>query len=162
MKNNNFLVSLNEEGKLELVESSKEISDSYLVKSNNCLSSARILLLNDLYENSVTMSYYAMYNALLSLLFKTGIKCENHSAAILLLKFVYEKADLYEIISKAKKERIDKQYYVTDEKDNVTKQISQKMFEKAEEFIVKIKTEIQKLSNNDIEQLRIRFNELIR
>ena len=84
MKNNNFLIKLKGEGKLELVEISEEIFYAYQEKSKNCLSSAKILLTNNLYENSVTMSYYAMYNSLLSLLFKTGIKCENHTASILL------------------------------------------------------------------------------
>ncbi len=59
--------------KLKLVESSEEIKLSYLEKSDNSLRSAKILHKNNLFENSVSMSYYVMYNSLTSLLFKIGI-----------------------------------------------------------------------------------------
>ena len=85
MKRNKFFDKLRKEGKLELVESSDEICDSYLEKSKNCLTSAKLLLKSYLYENSVNMSYYAMYNSLIAFLFKIGIKSENHSGSILLL-----------------------------------------------------------------------------
>ncbi|MFH1432388.1 MAG: DNA-binding protein, partial [archaeon] len=42
--------------------------------------------------------------------FMTGIKCENHSASIILLKKIYSIDNTK--ISHAKKERIDKQYYI--------------------------------------------------
>src|SRR3989338_649708 len=99
------LDKLKKEGKLELVEPSEEICKSYIEKSDNCLKSAKLLLQHSLYENSVSMSYYAMYNALTALLFKTGIKCENHAGSIILLKKLFGRMDLFKIISFAKKER---------------------------------------------------------
>ena len=113
MKKPSFLDKLKGEGKLELVEPSEEICASYMEKANSCLKSAKLLLENDLFENSISMSYYTMYNSLTALLFRTGIKCENNSASILLLKKLFGMGDLFEIISFAKEERIDKQYYVT-------------------------------------------------
>src|SRR3990167_5527271 len=121
---NKFLNKLKKEGKLELVEPSEDICNSYLGKSANCMKSAKLLLQNNLYENSISMSYYAMYNLLLASLFRIGVKCENHSGSILLLKFVFAENELYGIISAAKTERIDKQYYVTTEKDEITKDIA--------------------------------------
>ncbi len=59
---NTFLKKLKEEKKLELVESSEDICYSYSEKSANCFKSAKLLLQNNLYENSIGMSYYAMYN----------------------------------------------------------------------------------------------------
>ena len=97
---------LKEESKLELVEPSEEICTSYLEKAENCLKSAKLLLQNSLYENSISMSYYVMYNSLTALLFKTGVKCENHAASILLLKKLFDRADLFKAISFAKEERI--------------------------------------------------------
>lgn len=35
------------------------------------------------------MAYYSMYYMVLALLFATGIKCENHSGAIILLERLY-------------------------------------------------------------------------
>ena len=63
-----FLTRLKREGKLSVVEPSEEICSSYLEKADNCLKSASNLLRNDPYENSVSMSYYAMYNSLTALL----------------------------------------------------------------------------------------------
>ena len=77
MKKLSFFEKIKGEGKLELVEPSEDICASYLAKANDCLKSAKLLLENDLFENSISMSYYAMYNSLTALLFRTGIKCEN-------------------------------------------------------------------------------------
>jgi len=93
MKKNNFLSKIKKEEKLELVDSSNEICSSYLEKADNCLASARLLFENNLYENSVSMSYYAMYNSLTALLFRLGIKSENHSGSILLLNLLLDKKD---------------------------------------------------------------------
>ncbi|MBI5797279.1 HEPN domain-containing protein [Candidatus Woesearchaeota archaeon] len=154
---NKFLNKLKNEEKLELAEPSEDICNSYLEKSVNCLKSAQLLLQNNLYENSIGMSYYAMYNQLLALLFRIGIKCENHSASILLLKLLFGKNDLYMLISDAKKERIDKQYYVTEEKDEITKEITDELLNKAEDFVLKMKVVVKNLSNDAIDELREKF-----
>ena len=150
-----FLDKLKKEGKLELVEPSEEICKSYIEKSDNCLKSAKLLLQHSLYENSVSMSYYAMYNALTALLFKTGIKCENHAGSIILLKKLFGRMDLFKIISFAKKERIDKQYYVTD--FVLTKESAEDMAKKSEDFLVKMKLVITELKNEQIKNLREKF-----
>ena len=157
MTRNNFLNKLKIEEKLELVEPSEEICNSYSEKSANCLKSAKLLLQNNLYENSISMSYYAAYNLLIALLFRVGIKCENHSGSILLLKLVFKENELVKFISDAKKERIDKQYYVTTYEDEITEEITIELFEDAENFILKMKLFIKKLNNEYIEELRKGF-----
>ncbi|MBI4155484.1 HEPN domain-containing protein [Candidatus Woesearchaeota archaeon] len=154
---NKFLNKLKKEEKLGLIEPSEEIQDSYSEKSANCLKSAKLLLRNNLYENSIGMSYYVMYNLLLALLFRVGIKCENHGGSILLLKLLFEKDELYKLISDAKKERIDKQYYVTTEKDEITKEIAEELLNNAEDFVLKMKLVIKNLSNDSIDDLREKF-----
>ena len=151
---NNFLNKLKKEQKLELVEPSEEICNSYSNKSVNSLKSAKLLLQNNLYENSVGQSYYAMYNQLTALLFRVGIKCENHAGSILLLKLLFDKEELFNLISDAKKERIDKQYYVTTEKDDVTKDIADELLKNAEDFVLKIKVIIKTLGNDDLTEIR--------
>ena len=158
MKKLSFLDKLKGEGKLELVEPSEEICASYVEKANDCLKSAKLLSENDLFENSISMSYYAMYNSLTALLFRTGVKCENHSGSILLLKKLLGKDDLFEMISFAKEERIDKQYYVTSEQNfTITKESAQDMVSKAENFLVQMKLLITNLENKRIEQVRENF-----
>ncbi|MBS7657086.1 HEPN domain-containing protein [Candidatus Bathyarchaeota archaeon] len=154
MKKSSFLSKLKKEGKLELVEPSEEICASYLEKADNCLKSAKLLLENNLYENSISMSYYVMYNSLTALLFKTGIKCENHTGSILLFKKLFGKIDLFKAISFAKKERIDKQYYVD---FTVTKMSARDLLKNAEDFLVKIKLLIKNLNTEEIEKLREKF-----
>lgn len=158
MKKPSFLRKLKKEGKLELVEHSEEICRSYTEKADNCLKSAKLLLQHNLYENSVSMSYYTMYNLLTALLFKCGMKCENHAASIILFKRLFGRADLFKIISFAKEERIDKQYYVTSEKDFVlTKEATEDMLKMAEDFLVKMKLLTAELKNEQIVNLRERF-----
>lgn len=154
---NKFLNKLKKDGKLELVEPSEDICDSYSEKSANCLKSAKLLLQNNLYENSIGMSYYAMYNPLLALLFRVGIKCENHGGSILLLRLLFTEEELYKLISDAKKERIDKQYYVTTEKDEITQEIAEELSNNAESFILKMKLVIKNLNNDRIDELRKKF-----
>ena len=103
------------------------------------------------------MSYYAMYNLLLALLFRVGIKCENHGGSILLLRLLFEEDELYKLIYDAKKKRIDKQYYVTTEKDEITKEIAEELFNNAEEFVLKMKLVIKNLSNDSIDETRKKF-----
>jgi len=87
------------------------------------------LLQSNHMEESVSMAYYSMYYLLTSLLFRTGIKCENHAASIILL------TELFGIdnakISFAKRERIDKQYYVDFQ---ITKEEAQDIIKIAEEI----------------------------
>ncbi len=162
MKELIFLKKLKRKGIIELVESSEEMKSSYLIKAENCLKSAKILFQSQLYENSTSEAYYCMYNSLLSLLFKIGIKSENHSASIILFDKLFGDKDLVKIISWAKGERIDKQYYVeTQQMVKVTKESCNEMMLKAEDFLVRIKLLIEELSNEKINSARDSFMNLL-
>lgn len=161
MKRNNFLNKLKKEERLELVEPSEDIQNSYSEKSSNCLESSKLLLQNNLFENSIGMSYYAMYNLLLAVLFRVGIKCENHAGSILLLKLLFNENDLFKLIFDAKKERIDKQYYVTTEKDEITKDIAEELLKDAEDFVLKMKLIIKNLNNEYIDEVKEKFEILV-
>lgn len=158
MKKPSFLSRLKADGKLGLVEPSADIRNSYLGKADDCLKSARLLLQNDLYENSISMSYYTMYNSLLALLFETGIKSENHAGSILVFKFLFKRKDLFDIISKAKEERIDTQYYVaTKSSAGLTKDSASDMLSNAENFSVQVRLIINNLKGEEIKSLRTDF-----
>ncbi|MBA3064517.1 HEPN domain-containing protein [Candidatus Woesearchaeota archaeon] len=152
MKKISFLVKLFNEGKLQLVDPSEEIKQSYLKKSESNLVSAKILLENNKLEESVSLVYYSMYHILTALLFKAGIKCENHSASIILLKelFSVDNSDIFF----AKKERIDKQYY-TD--FNITNQEILEAIRIAENFNKRLLDFISKLDNQKIKEYREKF-----
>ena len=152
-----FLLKLKKEEKLQLVEPSEEICESYIVKASDCLTSAKLLQENGLYENSITLSYYAMYNALTSLLSKTGIKSENHTASITLLKIIFDKEGLHNTIIQAKEERIDKQYYVTTEEGSPNLEEAEKLTKSAEKFLLQIQLLLKEINNIEITQIRQKF-----
>jgi uncharacterized protein (UPF0332 family) len=158
MKKLTFLKKLKRKGTIELVEPSEEMKLSYLIKAENCFKSARILFQNQIYENSTSEAYYCMYNSLLALLFRIGIKSENHSASIILFNDLIGNKELSKIISWAKEERIEKQYYVeTRQMIKVTKESCNEMISKTEDFLVKMKLLINELSNEKINSIRNSF-----
>ena len=152
-----FLVKLFSENKLKLIEQSEEIKNSYIEKSESNLISSKILLKNDLLEESVALTYYSMYNLVISLLFAIGIKCENHSAGAILLKKIFEQDN--SVLIKAKKERIDKQYY-TD--FSVTKEEVENGIVSAESFNRDLKSFISRLNSTKIKIYRNKFKELLK
>lgn len=156
MKKQGFFVKLHQEGKLQLVEPSEEITESYLTKSDSHLESAKLLLNNDRLEECVSLIYYSMYYSVLALFFRTGIKCENHSASIILLKEVFNIDNM--VISYAKKERIDKQYYVD---FSIAKDEVEELILSAEIFNSKILDFIEKINNEMIERLRSNMEKLL-
>lgn len=104
------------------------------------------------------MSYYAMYNSLTALLFKVGVKCENHSGSIILFKNLFGRMDLHKTIKFAKKERVDKQYYVD---FILTKESAVDLIKKAEDFLVKMKLIIKNMGNEDIQKLREKLKDIL-
>ncbi len=161
MTNIQFLSKLKREGKIEEVECSPEISQAYIAKAENCLKAARILLKEKLYENSVTDSYYAMYNACLSLLFRCGIKSENHTATILLLDIVFGLTEVYRMVSSAKRERIDKQYYIdTAENEILSEDTAQHMIQEAEQVVLQLRVVEDQLTSQKIKIYQMKYRAL--
>lgn len=156
MKEINFLNKLLREKKIEIIEPSEEIKLSYIKKSESNLDSSKILLKNNKLEESITFTYYSMYHMLTALLYKTGIKCENHAGSILLMKLLFEMDNSG--IFNAKKERIDKQYY-TDFK--ITKEEISLAIKDTEKFNSLIFDFISKLTNEKITEYRGKFKELL-
>lgn len=161
MKDLDFLNKLKNEEKLELVDPSENLAESYEKKSRDCLLSAKILLKNNLFENSIGEAYYSIYNSTQSLLFKCGIKCENHSASILLLKYLFDLEKLYVLSSKAKEERIDKQYYTRSTQTSpATKNSCQELIKMSEKFILEINNYKLNLKIINITKIREKFEYL--
>ncbi len=149
MTGQNFLSKLSREGKIRIVEPSVHVREAYLKKSESYLISAKILFENRRLEETVSMAYYSMYYMVLALLFQTGIKCENHSGAVILLENLYG-IDSSRIVA-AKRDRIDKQYYVDfaiaaeDVRDSI---------EEAEAFCADLLDYMERLHQGDLSRLR--------
>jgi len=75
---------------------------------------------------------------------------------------LFDNRELVKIISWAKSERIDKQYYVeTQQIVKATKESSNEMILKAEDFLVKMRLIISELSNEKISSARKSFDEFL-
>lgn len=156
MEKQNFLKGLYNKRVLRIVDPSSEIKESYFLKSESYLDSAKILIKENKLEETVSLLYYSMYYSLLGLLFRVGIKSENHSASIEVLKSVFG-LDTKEI-KFARKERIDKQYYVD---FRISKDDTDKLVKIAEDFDSGIQNYAGKLTNDKIEELREKFLKLL-
>lgn len=148
-----FLANLRKKEVIGLVDPSEEVKQSYIDKSASNIDSAKILLKNSKLEESVALAYYSMYHFVTALFYKVGIKSENHNATIQMLKDIFG-IDNTEI-TYAKKERLDKQYYVNFE---ITKEEVGEAIKKAEIFNSFIKDFISKVTNDDIKRAREKFN----
>jgi uncharacterized protein (UPF0332 family) len=98
-----------------------------------------------------------MYNLVLSLFFKIGIKSENHVISSYLLKKIFSFEN--SLINEAKTERVDKQYYVG---FKISKQEVEDSLIKAEEFNRELKGFILSLGKKDVPVYRNKFQELIK
>lgn len=150
-----FLVKLVKQEKLKLAESSDNVCNSYLEKSTSNFDSAKILISNNKLEEAVALSYSSMYNLLLALLYKIGIKSENHTASIFLLKEIFEFDN--RLISEAKTERIDKQYYVGFE---ISKKEVEENLKISEDFNRELKGFISGINKKDIQIYRNKFEKV--
>lgn len=152
-----FYSKIHRQGHLKGVPPSNDVKRAYQKKSESYMVSARILFENGRLEESVSMIYYSMFYMVLALLFRTGIKCENHSAAIYLLE------DLYGLdnsaIVRAKSERIDKQYYIDFSLNSAD---IEELMEVADEFNAYIMDYTERLKGRDVDEFRNRFHELVR
>lgn len=156
MKKIIFLIRLYKENKLKFVEPSNEVKDAYLKKSESHLDSANILLKHEKLEEAISTAYYSMYHMTLALFFMVGIKCENHSAAIILLDSLFGINN--EPISKAKTERIDKQYYID---FSIAKEDVDELVVKAEDFNGDVLDFIEKLNSEKINNYREELKKML-
>lgn len=161
MKNSIFLDKLKKEMSLMKVEPSEEISKSYFIKSEKCMLVAKLALNASIYENAVSEAYYSIYNTVTALFYKCGIKCENHSAAVILIKQLFNLDNLYSIFSDFKKDRIDNQYYISViNNESITKENCEKRIRTAQRFNAELKAYMEHLNLEDINRIRIEFERL--
>jgi len=161
MKRLSFLDKLKKKKSLELVEISEDISKSYLIKSEKCLQVAKLAFNAGIYENAVSEAYYSIYNTVTALFYKCGIKCENHSGAVILIKHLFNLDNLHKIFSKFKKDRIDNQYYVpVNNNEPITKEKCEESLNTAQKFNIELRAFMEKLTLEDINKIREDFDKL--
>ena len=154
---NSFIKTLEVEGKIKLVEPSEDIASSYALKSQKSLLSAKTLIKIQNYDDATALTYYSMYYSALALLYKCGIKSENHTGTIILIKELFGIDSA--VLTQAKKDRVDKQYYVdfkATEKDVI------QGIAIAEEFNSIIKQKIDTIKNAQIIEYHTKAKKLLK
>lgn len=161
MKSSDFLSKLKTERMLQLVEPSEEISQSYLIKSDKCIRVAKLAFDAGIYENAVSEAYYSIYNTVTALFYKCGIKCENHSGAVILIKDFFALDSLHNIFQAFKKDRIDNQYYLPMQgSEPITKDKCDERIKTAQKFNAELRAVIGRITNQEISLLRKKVGEI--
>lgn len=141
---------------LQIVDPSENMKESYLKKSEESLLSSKFLYEKSQYNDSISLSYFSMYNSLLALLYRCGIKCENHNASILLLKEIFGIENRE--IAKAKTERKDKQYYPS---LSTSREETISAIKSSERFNANLRDFTEKLNSKKIDDYRDKLKSLL-
>jgi len=139
---------------LKLIEPNTIVSDSYIEQSEKALSKVKSLIEEDDFVWANSRIYYCTYYAIMSFLYKIGVKSENHDCSIALIKFLF--GDDFGI-SSLKEDRIKSQYYFK----YSSKEILRKNYSQVKLFFVKFKGTIETLKEEDIESYRKKIEELL-
>ncbi len=136
---------------ISLVEPSKNLADSYILKSEDSL---KEITNSQSKDWKVITAYYSMYQALFAVLARIGVKCEIHECTIkfmrkFLLKYFTEEECGF--IKKSCESRNNVQYYTNKE---ITDSQRDSMIKKSPEFVVKCKNILQKITEQEINSIR--------
>ena len=79
-----------------MIDYARDLSDHRVDKARDVLRQAELLLKNDEYDGSVNRSYYAIFNAIRSLLALVGIDHRRHTGVISAFDRYFVKTGLIE------------------------------------------------------------------
>ncbi|MCD6398497.1 MAG: hypothetical protein J7L08_01115 [Candidatus Aenigmarchaeota archaeon] len=124
----------NKKNGIRIVDINENLAKEYIKKSENSL---KMMAKAPSEEWKIVAAYYACYEALYSLLQKTGMKCEIHDCTIHMMKFFDFNKEYINFLKNLKEKRINAQYYVA---KNVKLQ-NEKM---VKDFVLKCKEILEK------------------
>jgi len=127
---------------IELIDIKPHLSKAYMLEADDTVDN----MMNTKGKWKLITAYYACYNALYSLLMKTGIKCEIHDCTIELMGYYSFSDDDIALIMDLKDDRINAQYYLKDVKLKDEKPIKA--------FVSKCKEVLETLDDTKIEKIR--------
>ena len=139
---------------LKIIEPSEVVSDSYIEQSEKALSKVKSLIDENDFVWANSRMYYSVYYAVMSFLYKIGIKSENHDCSIELVKFLFGEtfgADSFKEI------RIDSQYYFKFS----GKEVLLKNYSEAKLFFLNLKKIIESVKTKEIDIYRKKIKEEI-
>ncbi len=158
-KKNNYSFCFKKAGGLKLVNPNEILAEVYKKKSRSALNMLESAKEKQEDEWILDTSYYAKYFMIYALFMKFGIKSEIHDCTIFALNslFVEEKIidkNIYEELERSKNLRVGALYY---DKDFGREEIL-KRAKTASEFCLKVESILDKVTKEDIEKVRKKFN----
>jgi uncharacterized protein (UPF0332 family) len=126
--------------RMRMIKPSDKLSKEHIEKAKHNLKAADYNVLGHFDDWAVSQSYYAMYHALLAILFKKGFESKNHECTISAVEFLIE--------SKKINLRIEDLYFIRTTEQMTTKDVKSLR----EEFQYGTKTDINKVLLSEILQ----------
>jgi len=143
---------------ITLVEPNDNLASAYLKKSEDAMDAMHSVTSRDW---RISAAYYSLYFSLYSVLIKTGIRSENHVCTIEIMQHLltaFFTPEECEVIKKARRSRVETQYYVT---NDISDTFSDSLLKRVPRFLVKCKTVIDGLDEKQVLELRKKYSELI-
>lgn len=106
------------------------------------------------FDWKISTGYYSLYFSLYSLLMKIGIKSENHSCTIEIMRNLlneYFTPDECDLLDTARRARVETQYYVT---TTVSEEFSATLSKRVPRFLVTCKSVVNGLDEKQVQELR--------
>jgi uncharacterized protein (UPF0332 family) len=142
-----------------LIEPNDNLASAYIRKSEDAMVAMHSVPSRDW---KITAGYYSLYFSLYSVLTKIGIKSENHVCTIEIMQHLltaFFSTEECEMLEKARRVRVETQYYVTSDSSSV---FSDTLVKQVPRFLVKCKTMIGGLDEKQVHALRATLAQLIR
>lgn len=94
MHKNKLYWCLEKESRMKKIKPDDKLSKEHIKKAKHNLKAADYNMNGGFEDWAVSQSYYAMYHALLSILFKKGYESKNHECTINTVEFLIEKKEI--------------------------------------------------------------------
>jgi uncharacterized protein (UPF0332 family) len=142
---------------IALVDPNDNLASAYLKKAENALDAMHSV---NPKEWKISTGYYSLYFSLYAVLMKIGIHSENHICSLEvmreLLKEYFTNAEV-EMIDRARRSRIDCQYYTSGDVPDV---LLAAMITDVPRFLVRCRTIANQLTSDDIAAIRDVYRKL--
>jgi len=141
-----------------LIEPNDNLSSAYLKKAEEAMEAMHSV---SSFDWKISTGYYSLYFSLYSVLMKIGIKSENHTCTIEIMRELlteYFSPDECEMIEKARRARVETQYYVT---RSVSETFTATLSKRVPRFLVTCRSTVDRLDEKQVQTLRKRLIELI-
>ncbi len=160
-KDNDFAFCFKKASGLKLISPNENLVHVYKRKSRSALNMLNSAIEKEENEWILDTSYYAKYFMAYALFMKVGIKSEIHDCTIFALKSIFKELgiinqELCNDLEDSRDLRVGSLYY---DKDFGKKEILSKA-DTAPNFCLNVESVIDKLSKDDLDKVRKRFEEV--